>query len=96
MAAANLPLVSQSAGTYTFNVYQNQYAAVVTAVSWSAGSVQLSVLGPDGSTYVPVTSVWSANAFVILNLPAGAYELVVTTASGVSFSLTPAGLANPL
>jgi hypothetical protein len=77
-----------SATTASFNLQGGRYAAVVVA-TWGGGNVALNVLAADGVTWVPVVTAWTANAFNGgLALPAGLYQVAVTTATAVYLSLT--------
>jgi len=46
---------------------------------WTAGSVQLLKLLPDGTTTIPVTGVLAATTYQVISLPAGQYRLIVVT-----------------
>lgn len=47
--------------------------------AFTAGSVQLQKLLPDGATVVPITAALAATTYTTLQLPAGQYRLVVVT-----------------
>ena len=57
-----------------------EFAAV--SASWSGGSAVLNQLGPDGSTYLSITTPITANGGALYYLPPGDYEIVFTTATG--------------
>jgi hypothetical protein len=46
---------------------------------WTAGTVQLQKLMPDGVTAAPITAALGASGYTFLQLPAGQYRLVVVT-----------------
>lgn len=69
-------------GTYTFRLLGGLYALTVVA-TWGGGNLVMNILGPDGTTYVAVLPAITSNGFAVLSLPKGAYEFVVTTATGV-------------
>ena len=73
-----------SATTSAFSLRGGKYAAEAIA-TWGGGSAKLQRLGPDGSTYILVSSGtdFTANGYVTANLPAGNYKLAVATATGV-------------
>lgn len=48
-------------------------------ISWTAGTVTLQKLLPDGVTYVPVSAAIAATGYTVLQLPAGQYRLAVVT-----------------
>lgn len=75
-------LQNKAAGTYLFHLLGGLYALTATA-TWGGGNLALNILGPDGSTYVPVLPAITSNGFATLSLPKGAYEFVGTTASAI-------------
>lgn len=68
----------------TFSVEKGgRYGLDVTA-TWGGGSVDLQKLSQDNSTYTSVLpTTFTANATQLVDLPVGAYKLVVTTATAV-------------
>ena len=93
--------VSNSTNSGNFNLpYGGRYAVAVSA-TFSGGTVELQYLGPDGTTFLsiknhfnntttavelPIGSFASAGVFV-LDLPAGTYKFVITTATAVYASI---------
>ena len=80
-----------SATSPTFTVIGGRYFVAVTAGDWSSGSVTLDVLGPDGATYVQVSSSasLSANGAFVADLPPhGTYQLAISDATGVYAALS--------
>jgi hypothetical protein len=59
-----------------FNLDAGNYGLLVV---WTAGSVTLNKLLPDGVTYAPVSAVIGASGYSVLSLPAGQYRLVIVT-----------------
>lgn len=61
------------------------YGIIALAASWSAGSLDLQALGPDGSTYVSVlAAAFAANGYKTVDLIPGTYKFVPTTTDGIS------------
>jgi len=46
---------------------------------FTAGSVQLQKLMPDGTTVIPITAALTATTYTTIQIPAGQYRLVVVT-----------------
>lgn len=61
------------------------YYMLSAVATWGGGNVELKMLGPDGSTYLsaPTALKLSANGMIAGYLPAGQYQLAVTTATAV-------------
>lgn len=80
---------AQPAGTYgPFPLLGGMYAISAVATWGSGGTAALQFLGPDGATYVPVANgSFAANGMLIVWLPPGQYEIIVTTASNASFGV---------
>lgn len=70
-----------------FSLLGGDYGVSVHAGTWSSGSVVLQRLGPDGSTYIPVLTAFSADGYATVRLPPGTYKIAVTTATGVYASV---------
>lgn len=80
-AASNI-----STTTAAFRLDGGIYALSVVA-TFGGGSVDLQVLGPDGSTYVSaLTAAFLANGTKVVFLPPGAYKWVIATATAVYVS----------
>jgi hypothetical protein len=78
-----------AATTSAFTLEGGKYSAAAIA-TWSAGSVKLQALGPDGSTYLSVSSPtdFSANGFAAaVDLPPGQYRFTIATATAVYASV---------
>jgi hypothetical protein len=73
-----------AATTAAFTLQGGLYAAAVVA-TFGGGSVKLQVLGPDGSTYLSVSSGtdFTAAGYATVNLPFGTYRWTIATASAV-------------
>ena len=69
-----------------------KYFAIATG-SWNAGNADLQIEAADG-TFVSVgsTTKFTANGTASVDLPPGIVQLVITTSTGVSYSL---GLIRP-
>lgn len=77
-----------SASQTAFKLLGGTYGILVTA-TWGGGSVDLKKLSADGTTYVSVlTTTFTANAFQIVSVPPGTYQLTVTTATAVYADIT--------
>lgn len=73
----------------TFRLLGGKYAVLAMA-TWGGGSVDVTALMPDGSTYVSVlSSTFTANGTKIVDLPAGSYKIDITTATAVYLSVAP-------
>jgi hypothetical protein len=88
-AAQNVHFANISATTAAFIVAGGVYALSVVA-TFGGGSVQLQLLGPDGSTWLNVGAAITANGYVSQTLPPGSYRLSITTATAVYADLTRA------
>jgi hypothetical protein len=71
-----------SATPAAFTLRGGNYSLQVHA-TFGGGSVGLSRLSQDGSTYVPVIPAFTADGVANANLPSGTYQLAVATATGV-------------
>lgn len=70
---------SNTAGPYTLN--SGKYAFAYTAPGTSC---LLEVLSPDGSTYIALNAAATTAAYAVYDLPAGVYQVVVTSVSAVA------------
>jgi len=52
--------------------------------TFGGGSVTLQRRAPDGTTFVTVMTALTADGYSNANLPGGTYQLLITTATGVS------------
>lgn len=59
-----------------FTLLGGLYGIAAVAGSWGTNA-QLCALGPDGSTYVPVSTVFTANGYVSVWIPPGTYAFVL-------------------
>lgn len=66
----------------SFNLRGGLYQIVWVGTGW--GSIELSELGPDGSTWLSVSAVYVANGGDTIYLPPGSYRWVIVTATDVS------------
>jgi len=63
--------------------------AMDAIATWSAGSITLQRLGPDGATYITAATALSADGTTgALALPPGTYKIAVVTATGVWVSIS--------
>lgn len=79
-------LVNVAAGSYGFTLLGGEYALTVHA-TWGGGNTVLNALALDGSTEVQVLPAFTADGFASIDLPAGSYQLVITTATGSYISI---------
>jgi hypothetical protein len=76
-----------SATTAAFNLNGGRYLAAVTA-TFGGGTVALQVLGADGATWIGVTGgSFTAAGTLAVDLGAGSYQWLVTTATAVLVTL---------
>lgn len=77
-----------SATTAAFQLRGGKYGAAAVA-AFGGGSVKLQALGPDGSTYVSVSSAtdFSAAGYGVIDLPPGQYRWTIATATAVYASV---------
>jgi hypothetical protein len=83
-------LVQGASTTQTgFNLVGGRYA--VLFIGTGTGSAGLSVLGPDGSSYIAITAATfsATNGFAVVDLPSGLYQVTISTFTNVNFSVTP-------
>ena len=78
-----------AATTSAFTLKGGKYGAAVVA-TFGGGSVKLQTLGPDGSTYVSVSSGtdFSAAGYATVDLPPGQYRFTIATATAVYAAVT--------
>lgn len=74
--------VNIAATTAAFPLTAGQYGLTVHA-SFGGGSVTLQRLAADGVTFVTCLTAFAADGYATVNLPAGTYQLLVTTATAV-------------
>jgi len=67
----------------TFTVNIGGLFGVTYSATFGGGSIQLNVLAGDGSTEVAAVPSWTANGTALVYLPAGSYQLAITTATAV-------------
>ncbi len=83
MRATDKNLASNIAATTSaFTLLGGSYHISMKA-TWGGGNVVLQMLGPDGSTYLPVHTALTADGVSSANLPPGTYRWAVTTATAV-------------
>lgn len=73
------PFNNAAAGTATFELKGGAYAFIFLGTG--TGTVDMSVLGPDGVTYVAcgLTQITATTGFQTLTLPPGQYRVVIAT-----------------
>lgn len=76
---------ASNANSQTFLLKGGKYAINVLASSY--GTVDLKILGPDGSTQVAVITQLSANKFQVVDLPPGQYQFINGTVTSISESI---------
>lgn len=77
-------LTSGSAGPFTILGGKYGFSVVDTGTP----DANLNILGPDGSTYLPVlANAVTANGYTPVDLPPGTYEVSVGTGTSLSASL---------
>jgi hypothetical protein len=70
-----------------FSLLGGKYGVTCSA-TFSTGSVALQILGPDAATFVTVAN-FTANGYAAADLPAGKYQVAITTATAVNVSCVP-------
>jgi hypothetical protein len=82
-------LQAAAPGTYGPFILNGGLFAIVTV--WGASAtISLNVLGPDGSTQVPVAALASTNPYLTGYIPTGTYQVVIgTAASSISVREIP-------
>lgn len=76
-----------SATSAAFTLRGGQYALTVSA-TFGGGSVTLTRLAADNSTYVTCLTAFTAAGYATVNLPSGTYKLAVVTAAAVYADIT--------
>lgn len=78
-----------SASTAAFALLGGKYAIAALA-TFGGGSVKLQALGPDGSTYLSLSSAsdFTAAGGAVVDLPPGQYRFTIATATAVYTSVT--------
>lgn len=77
--------ISATPGSFLLSGGLYELAVIAT---WSSGSVVLNQLGPDGSTYLSVSTTFLANGGGMYYLPPGTYQLAIVTATAVYATIT--------
>lgn len=77
-----------SASTAPFALRGGKYG-VATLATFGGGSVKLQALGPDGSTYLSLSSAsdFTAAGGAVVDLPPGQYRFTIATATAVYASV---------
>ena len=75
-----------AATTAAFNLSGGKYG--VTCMGTSFGTVALSRLAADASTYIPVFTAFAANGYVAVDLPKGNYKVVISSTTAVYIDIT--------
>jgi len=70
-----------------FSLISGSYGLTVSA-NWGGGSVELDIIGADGTTKIPVIAAFTANDFATGHLPDGTYYVTIATATSVYFTLS--------
>jgi hypothetical protein len=74
-----------SATTSAFNLRGGKYAIAATAT----GTMGLQMVGPDGTTLVPVHTVFAATiGYAAVDLPPGQYKFFIATFTAVYVSIS--------
>lgn len=77
---------SGNADSGTFILRGGKY--LVSVIGTSFGTADLKILGPDGSTFLPVITQITANKAVVADLPPGQYKFVNGTITAIAESVT--------
>ena len=77
----------------SFTLPAGSYGLTANA-TWGGGGVALQRRASDGSTFVQVVNV-TADGYQKLDLPAGTYKFVITTATAVNMDLSPIVSSQP-
>jgi hypothetical protein len=64
-----------AATTAAFQLRGGKYGAAVIASTY--GTVTLTVLGPDGTTYLTALTAFAANGYATVDLPQGQYKIAI-------------------
>lgn len=84
------PTTLGSSNSIQFNVTGGIF---VVAVILSTGSVDFKMIGPDGGTLISVLNTpFTTNGTVSLYLPAGQFQFILSSATGVSVCCAPVDL----
>jgi hypothetical protein len=77
-----------SATTAAFQLRGGKYGAASVA-TFGGGSVKLQTLGPDGSTWLSLSTAtdFAAAGYAVIDLPAGQYRFTIATATAVFASV---------
>ena len=91
MATDKIIQSNLSATSPTFQLAGGKYA-VTAEGTWGGGSAKLQILSPKlgaSPTFISVNSAtdFAANGFVVLDLPAGTYQITVATSTAVYVSV---------
>ncbi len=70
-----------------FELLGGKYGFTASA-TFGGGTVVLQILGPDGTTYITVSS-FTANNYAAVDLPPCEVQIAITTASAVYASVIP-------
>jgi hypothetical protein len=70
-----------------FVLLGGKYGVSVSA-TFNSGTIALQTLGPDGTTFVTAAS-FTANGYQAVDLPAGKYQVAITTETAVNVSVIP-------
>jgi hypothetical protein len=69
-----------------FGLKGGKYA--IAAVATGAGTMGLSMVGPDGATLIPVHTAFAAvTGYAVVDLPPGRYQFVLATFTAVYASI---------
>lgn len=77
--------------TAAFTLKAGLYGVEAVA-TWGGGTVTLSRLAGDGTTYVSTGVSFTANGYTTVQIPSGTYEVVIATASAVYVQIAPIAL----
>jgi len=72
-----------AATTDAFQLHGGKYAVAANATWNVTGTAKLQILGPDGSTYLSVSSGtdFTADGYATVDLPPGQYRWTIATAT---------------
>jgi hypothetical protein len=80
--------------TASFNLVSGTYGVLVHTAEWNGATVALSALSADNRTFVPVMWPLREDGYVVVDLPAGPYQITVSgSPTNVNVSVSPVRLA---
>ena len=84
-----------TATTDPFRLAAGRYSLRAHAADWTDQSAALSILGPDGLTYIPVMTALTGDGAVVVDCPDGLYEIVLTGSNLVAIDVSRINRSQP-